>query len=180
MQSVFKLYDCYGHADYIGEDVSIVDHSRMAAEVASRETDDPIVVAAAFLHDIGHLVGFMLELPQMDSLGTCDHDRIGARYLRFAGFPQRLCDLVEHHVDAKRYLVAREPDYFNKLSDASQATLSHEGGAMSERECREFEQHPDSRWFIRFRQWEEQAKVLRDSKTFDEWKAWIGERVALV
>ena len=47
-----------------------------------------------FLHDIGHLVGEDQKLETMVSngtnLGTKDHDKVGAAYLRNFGFPKNI------------------------------------------------------------------------------------------
>ena len=45
---------------------------------------------------------------------------------------------VRLHVAAKRFLVATEPDYAARLSDASVHTLRLQGGPMSPDEVREF------------------------------------------
>jgi predicted HD phosphohydrolase len=45
------------------------------------------------------------------NLGTKDHDKVGAAYLRNFGFPKNICQLVQGHVQAKRYLVWKYPDY---------------------------------------------------------------------
>jgi predicted HD phosphohydrolase len=51
-------------------------------------------VIGTFLHDIGHLVGEDQKLETMVSngtnLGTKDHDKVGAAYLRNFGFPKNI------------------------------------------------------------------------------------------
>ena len=73
-------------------------------------------VLAAFLHDIGHLLGARDNLPEMITddvnIGTSDHDVIGGDYLRRKGFPAIVCDIVAGHVQAKRYLVLKENGYY--------------------------------------------------------------------
>jgi predicted HD phosphohydrolase len=112
VDDVFRIYRQFGSSDYIGEPVSVTEHSILAAMQADADdaADDEVVVAA-FLHDIGHLLGPVLELPQMDGWGTTDHDSLGAAWLRQRGFGERVCSLVRNHVQAKRYLVAVDPAY---------------------------------------------------------------------
>lgn len=94
----------------------------------------------------------------MAGVGTLQHETVGAAYLFAAGFSSRVADLVAGHVNAKRYLVATNPNYLSKLSDASLETLRHQGGAMSEDEVRQFEANPDHRWLLKLRAWDEAAK----------------------
>lgn len=74
------------------------------------------VILGAFLHDIGHLVGFdgnvTLMVTDGQILGTKDHEIVGANFLRQCGFDSQISDIVLHHVDAKRYLVYKNPLYF--------------------------------------------------------------------
>lgn len=66
--------------------------------------------------------------------------------------------MVEKHVDAKRYLVATDATYKNKLSEASLQTLIWQGGQMNEDEIILFRQHPFFNDIIKVRLWDEQAK----------------------
>lgn len=120
------------------------------------------LVLASLLHDVGHAVGLEEGLPQMDGgIGTWEHERVGADFLRKLGFPPRVCLLVERHVDAKRYLCCRFPAYLNALSDASRATLTHQGGPMTPQEACAFETEEGGgllRDVLRMRAFDEAAK----------------------
>lgn len=153
---VFGLYEQYGTADYIGEPVSQIEHMSQAAQLAMAEGFDDEVVLAAFFHDIGHLCGQGGE--NMDGYGIVSHERLGADYLRRAGFSERMAKLVEYHVQAKRYLTFVQPDYYARLSEASRRTLVYQGGVMSAEEARAFEQDPLCAVSLRMRHWDEQAK----------------------
>eukprot|EP01043_Picozoa_sp_COSAG02_P038957 COSAG02_NODE_3042_length_7484_cov_13.494110_2_plen_361_part_00 len=74
------------------------------------------------------------------------------------GFSDTVSYLALHHVNAKRYRCATEPDYFSKLSPASVTTLHHQGGPMSPEECVEVER--DCRWplVLRMRSYDEEGK----------------------
>ena len=41
------------------------------------------------------------------------------------GFHPKVTELVKNHVNAKRYLVTKYPEYHEKLSEASKGTLIH-------------------------------------------------------
>ena len=153
---VFGLYEQHGTADYIGEAVSQIEHMSQAAQQAVAEGFDDEVVLAAFFHDIGHLCDQRAE--SMGGYGVVSHERLGADYLRRAGFSERLARLVEYHVQAKRYLTFSQPDYYAQLSEASRRTLAYQGGVMSAVEARAFEQDPLCAVSVRLRYWDEQAK----------------------
>ena len=67
----------------------------------------------------------------MGGYGIKSHEKIGGDFLRDLGFPERIAKLVENHVQAKRYLTFKYPEYFEKLSKASLQTLSYQGGPMN-------------------------------------------------
>ncbi|MBD8089470.1 HD domain-containing protein [Pseudomonas fluorescens] len=155
---VFGLYEQHGAADYIGEPVSQIEHMSQAAQLAMAEGFDDEVVLAAFFHDIGHLCGQGGE--NMGGYGVVSHERLGADYLRRAGFSERMAKLVEYHVQAKRYLTFSQPDYYARLSEASRRTLGYQGGVMTAEEARAFEQDPLCAVSLRMRHWDEQAKEM--------------------
>ena len=155
---VFGLYERFGDNDYIGEPVSQIEHMSQAAELAMAEGFDDEVVLAAFFHDIGHLCAEGAE--SMGGFGIVSHERLGANYLRRAGFSERLARLVEYHVQAKRYLTLKEPGYYERLSEASRRTLEYQGGVMTAVEAEAFEQDPLCAVSLRMRQWDELAKEM--------------------
>jgi phosphonate degradation associated HDIG domain protein len=155
---VFALYERFGDSDYIGEPVSQIEHMSQAAERAMAEGFDDEVVLAAFFHDIGHICTESAE--NMGGYGVVSHERLGADYLRRAGFSERMARLVEYHVQAKRYLTLKEPGYYERLSEASRRTLEYQGGVMSVEEAEAFERDPLCAVSLRMRQWDEQAKEM--------------------
>jgi phosphonate degradation associated HDIG domain protein len=160
LDDVFALYEKHGSEDYIGEPVSQIEHMSQAAELALEQGFDDEVVVAAFFHDIGHLCVHRTAANDLHGLGTVSHEKVGADYLREKGFPERVALLVESHVQAKRYLTARFPEYYNKLSDASKKTLEYQGGKMTEEEADQFERDPLFKEYVQMRQWDEQAKEM--------------------
>ena len=131
-----------------------------AAALAEEEGFEDEVILAAFFHDIGHLCAESNEAESMDGFGNVDHEKLGADYLRERGFSDRLATLVESHVTAKRYLTYKYPEYYDRLSQASKATLEFQGGRMNDEEASNFEQNPDAELFVRLRYWDDKAKEI--------------------
>lgn len=173
---IFNLYDQYGSGEYAGEKVSQLEHMCQSAELAMREGCDDEVVLAAFLHDIGHLIPVNEQNSMIsgdgNNYGVLDHEKVGAQWLRELGVGERLCRLIESHVQAKRYLTYKYPKYYAYLSDASKKTLAFQGGRMSEEEASVFEKDPLFTLYIKMRKWDEAAKVeqqqLPDLRIFKE------------
>jgi putative nucleotidyltransferase with HDIG domain len=156
------LYEAHGDADYIGEPVSIVEHSLQVAYFAHKKSNgvDEEVVIAGLLHDIGHVLG--LEIKQkmdMNGCGVTDHEHVGADFLQKLGFPTRVCKLVRSHVQAKRYLCYKHPEYLQNLTEASKTTLGFQGGPMTEIEAADFERDPDFQIMLLMRECDEAGKV---------------------
>jgi phosphonate degradation associated HDIG domain protein len=156
---VFALYELHGDEDYIGEPVSQLEHMSQAAALAEADGYDDEVVLAAFFHDIGHLCAAGIEVGSMDGMGNIDHEKLGADYLIERGYSARLANLVNGHVIAKRYLTYKHPEYFEKLSPASRATLNFQGGVMTAEEAELFEKDPDAELIVRMRYWDDEAKL---------------------
>lgn len=152
------LFDQQGDDPYFGEPVTQLEHALQCAGLAERAGADNDTVVAAFLHDIGHLLPEDAAMEFMDGYGTVDHERLGADYLRKRGFSEKVALLIENHVNAKRYLVAKFPEYDARLSDASRKTLEFQGGPMSTEEVMAFEKHPYFNEILALRRWDEEAK----------------------
>ncbi|MDB2509827.1 phytanoyl-CoA dioxygenase family protein [Pseudomonadales bacterium] len=153
------LYDEQGDQDYIGEPVSQREHALQAAAHARASGAPEAAVLAALLHDVGHL-----QYPKQDSMagfGTRAHEVLGAHFLASLGFSATVSALVQRHVDAKRYQVARSETYRAGLSQASQQTLHFQGGAMTLAERQAFEADPHFELALRVRHWDELAKAPR-------------------
>jgi len=99
-----KLFHDYGDRDYIGENVSQIEHMLQCAQLAYDEGQNKNVILASLLHDIGHLLSFENSSLEKDNFGTKEHEKIGANYLRNLGVSEEICSLVEKHVSAKKYL----------------------------------------------------------------------------
>lgn len=160
MSNVAELIDLLrrcGDSQYGGEAVTQLEHGLQAAALAEAGHAPAELIAAALLHDIGHLLH---DLPDdAPELGTDDHHETSAgRYLARL-FPPAVCEPVRLHVAAKRYLCATDPAYQAALSRPSQVSLALQGGAMTAGEVDEFRRHPFYDDAVRLRKWDDEAKV---------------------
>ena len=157
IDELFSLYAARGSAAYFGEAVSMTEHALQAAHFAELEGAGETIVAAALLHDVGHLIA---KVPDDIAEWTVDarHEATGARWLG-ERFGPKFADPVRLHVRAKRYLCAIDPTYFSQLSPASVLTLKLQGGPMSADEVAGFEAEPGYREAIIVRLCDDRGKV---------------------
>src|SRR5258708_30335715 len=127
---ILDLLSAAASTEYFGEPVSQLEHALQCAQLArdAGATDEMII--AALLHDVGHLLDTE-GVDRHSEIGVINHDEMGARYLLERGFSARVAELVESHVDSKRYLTATNPTYSARLSPASTATLALQAGPMN-------------------------------------------------
>lgn len=131
VKELFAFITAQGDSDYIGEDVSQLQHSLQAATFAQQANAGRDTILGALLHDIGRFIPANKEMPAMIApdgqfVGNASHELLGERYLRQLGFSETICELVGAHVMAKRYLTATDPEYYDSLSKASKATLKYQ------------------------------------------------------
>jgi gamma-butyrobetaine dioxygenase len=136
------------------EAVTEADHAAQAAEQAIADGAPPALVAAALLHDIGHLLGRLVG----DVAADEPHEDVGARHLG-RHFGPAVTEPVRLHVEAKRYLCTVEPDYAASLSPASVRSLHLQGGPMTPDEVAAFERLPHAADAVVLRRWDDAAKV---------------------
>ena len=158
IQEIFQLFEKYGREQY-GEDITQEEHALQSALLAEKEGFDNEVIIAALLHDIGHLFSEISSEEKMGDLGIMSHEKVGADYLRNKGFSEKIALLVEGHVEAKRYLTFKYPEYYFQLSEASKKTLKYQGGVMNEEEAKIFENHPLFKLNLKMREWDDMAKI---------------------
>ena len=121
-------------------------------------TADPVQVAAALLHDLGHFL--VDEHDEQADYLTEDllHEEVGASYLQ-PYFSERLTEPMRLHVPAKRYLCTTDAAYYDALSRASKRSFQLQGGPLSAAERAEFERNPHAQDAVRLRRWDDLAKV---------------------
>ncbi|MBS4066871.1 MAG: HDIG domain-containing protein [Chitinophagaceae bacterium] len=155
---IIELYQKHGGNEYYGELVTQLQHACQSAELARQLECDDEMILAAFLHDIGHICVADHNVKVMSNYGVMNHEKIGAAFLRNRRFSERLIELVQAHVSAKRYLTYKDETYYNRLSEASKKTLEFQGGKMSKDEAYIFEGNPLFHEMIAMRRIDEQAK----------------------
>ncbi len=147
VEAIAGLFAGPGARDYLGEPVTIGIHMRQAGALAEATGAEVSLVAAALLHDIGHLRN------ETDSR----HGDAGARWLS-QWFGEAVTEPVRLHVAAKRYLCTTESGYFGRLSDESVRTLALQGGPMTAGQVAAFEARPFARDAVAVRRWDDEAK----------------------
>jgi len=161
---VVAVFEARGDERY-GEAVTKRDHSLLTAAAAKQAGHSPARVAAALLHDVGHL----LEEPD-DWSGVFDHAAVGGAWVE-ARFGEEVAGPVRLHVAAKRYLCAVEPGYAEGLSRASLHTLAHQGGPMDGAERAAFVGTPGWREAVELRRLEDATgKSLAAVSTLESYR----------
>jgi phosphonate degradation associated HDIG domain protein len=154
IETLVALYTDKGVAQYGREAVSQTEHALQCAALAEAEDADDALIAAALLHDVGHLLA-----KHGDDAGINDlHERIGWGFLK-ANFGPEVSEPVRLHVEAKRYLCAVDSGYFGILSPASVHSLELQGGRYTPTEALNFEKVEFYQDAVNLRRWDDRAKV---------------------
>ncbi len=154
--NLIQLFNEHGGSQYGGEAVTQAEHALQTATLAREAGASPALVAAALLHDVGHLLH---ELPDdAPDQGIDDmHEALAARFLE-RHFVDAVTEPVRLHVAAKRYLCTVEPEYLQQLSEPSVLSLQLQGGLMSDAETEAFANNPFAQDAVQLRRWDDQAK----------------------
>lgn len=157
VEEILQLFETRGDSEYGGEQVTQVEHALQSALLAEQEKATPELIAAALLHDIGHLLH---KLPDDAPDNGIDdrHETVGHNYLRKI-FPPIVTEPIRLHVPAKRYLCAVDKDYLQQLSQPSLVSLKLQGGPMTKEEVREFDKNPFAHDSVKLRRWDDEAKI---------------------
>lgn len=157
VDEVVRLFASRGSEMYGGEPVTQLEHALQAATLAQAGGESDTLVAAALVHDIGHLVH---DLPEDAAEQGIDdkHEELGDAWLE-QFFVQAVCEPVRLHVPAKRYLCTVEESYGKNLSPASITSLKLQGGLMSDEEVKTFESFKHYEDAVKLRRWDDEAKV---------------------
>lgn len=146
-----------GHRAYDGEPVSHLTHALQTATLAEQNGATPELVAACLLHDLGHLLADHPDTPTLAGIDD-KHQYFVLPFLRGL-FGSGVLEPIRLHVEAKRYLAAREPDYIAGLSPASAQSLRLQGGPMSPAEAEAFEALPAFDAAVKLRRYDERGKA---------------------
>lgn len=154
---IAEIFARRGGEEYLGEAVTMAEHMLQGAHAAELRGEPEEIIVAALLHDIGHFTSEFGAFTMQDRQDRW-HEVAGARVLE-PFFPPDVVACVRHHVAAKRYLCATDPDYFGQLSDASVHSLNLQGGPMSDEEAADFARNPDLEAIVKVRKLDDGGKV---------------------
>lgn len=157
IDAIFERFDRHGGDDYGGERVRQLEHALQCAALAEAEGAAPGLVAAALLHDIGHLIHDLGREPAARGIDD-RHEVLGQQWLA-QWFGEAVTEPVRLHVPAKRYLTATDPGYFASLSAGSVRSLELQGGPFTPGDAAAFIARPHAMDAVRLRRWDEGAKV---------------------
>jgi phosphonate degradation associated HDIG domain protein len=157
VDEIRRLFEKNGASQYGGEAVTQLEHALQAATLAEADGADAELIAAALLHDIGHLLHDLPEDAPDDGIDDV-HELRAHKWLR-EHFGPAVTEPIRLHVDAKRYLCALEPAYRATLSAPSLQSMELQGGAFRIDEARQFEQRPFCEQGTRLRRWDDLAKI---------------------
>jgi predicted HD phosphohydrolase len=177
---VAELFLTEGHRRYDAPEarpdlrgVDVLSHSLQCAQLAEWAHADAELVAAALLHDLGHLLdarrwglGWRDDLHRAAAGEGAGGGRGGeeashatrAVHLLRQAFPDEVTEPVRLHVQAKRYLVGFDRRYLEALSPAALHGLSLQGGPMTAMEMRRFELDAHAAAAIKLRIWDDLAQ----------------------
>lgn len=147
------LFANHGTDWYGGEAISQTAHALQCAQLAEQAGEPAALVAAALLHDVGHLM--------LAESSTTDvrHQEAAAQALADL-FGADVTEPVRLHVAAKRYLCAVDPAYFATLSPASVHSLALQGGPYDAAQADAFIASPHAEAAVRLRRYDDLAKVV--------------------
>ena len=157
LDRIEELFVSRGADQYGGEAVSQLEHALQSAALARAVQAPDAEVAAALLHDLGHLLHKLGEDCVAEGIDDV-HEELAVRFLaKF--FSSEVVEPIRLHVAAKRYLSAVEPGYSDALSRASIASLQLQGGPMHAWEVAAFEANLHFRAALALRRRDDAAKV---------------------
>jgi phosphonate degradation associated HDIG domain protein len=148
---------------YGGEKISQLEHALQCAELAEKNKLSKPTIAAALLHDIGHLLYEDKDPIHKGKDGH--HENLGADYLE-QYFGEEVINPIRAHVNSKRYLSAVEDGYYDALSEASQISLAAQGGSFTKEEAENFIAKPFMKEAVEMRRFDDMAKII-NKKTPD-------------
>jgi phosphonate degradation associated HDIG domain protein len=152
LAAIGRLYATRGDRRY-DEGVSQNEHAVQCALLAEAAGAEPSLIAAALLHDIGHLFEAEEDAARVDGR----HELAGARALSRL-FDEAVREPIALHVAAKRYLCFADAGYHRRLSAASRRSLELQGGAFDAGQAAAFETRPYWRDAIAVRRFDDLGK----------------------
>jgi phosphonate degradation associated HDIG domain protein len=157
LADIRELFETYGALAYSGEPVTQLEHALQSGALAEEDGASEELTAAAFLHDLGHLLNRQGETPTERGIDDL-HQYYALPFLRPV-LPESVLEPIRLHVDAKRYLCAVDETYFGRLSADSVRSLELQGGIFNEEQVRDFGARPYAQDAVSLRRWDDLAKI---------------------
>jgi phosphonate degradation associated HDIG domain protein len=157
LDDIETLFSRRGHEQYTGEPVTQLEHALQCALLAEQEDADDVLVTAALLHDLGHLLHELGDSPTLQGVDDL-HQYRAVPFLRGL-FDDEVVGAIQRHVDAKRYLCAVDANYYAALSEDSKRSLVLQGGAFDAAQAGAFIAQPGAGRAVRLRIWDDRAKT---------------------
>jgi phosphonate degradation associated HDIG domain protein len=157
LDDIAALFARKGGEQYSGEPVTQVQHALQCALLAEQSGGDDELVTAALLHDLGHLLHDLGDTPTLSGMDDV-HQYRALPFLRGL-FGPAVLEPIKLHVDAKRYLCATRPHYYEALSADSKRSLALQGGVFDADEACRFIAQPGAEAAVRVRIWDDLAKA---------------------
>ena len=173
IDQITSLFSTRGEVQYGAEAVTQRQHALQCAHLAEQSNAAPELVAAALLHDLGHL----LPASEFERGGFDDfHQDKALPFLRGL-FDDAVLEPIRLHVNAKRYLCQIDVYYWASLSTASQRSLVVQGGPFSAAQAQAFMGQPFAQGAVALRRWDDLAKD--PTATAPDWAHFVGLLEAL-
>ena len=153
VERIETLFERHGHDDAYrsrSSPLTPLEHALQCAQLAEWMQADDALVAAALLHDIGHLLA-------ADGCAGQPHERRAAEFLA-TGFCADVVEPIALHVQAKRYLVGLDATYRQALSGRSLRSLDRHGGPMPPAEREAFAALPYAGQAVALRRCDDMAR----------------------
>lgn len=159
INQISNMYCSHGAARYGREAVTQQQHALQCAHLAELAGAPAELVAAALLHDLGHLPMATPVLGEPEKAAATDHQHqlVATPFLR-ATFGDAVTEPIRLHVDAKRYLCRVDASYWSSLSPESKCSLELQGGVFSDDEALVFVSQPFAADAVALRRWDDLAK----------------------
>ena len=157
IDDICAVFAAKGARMYSGEPVTQLEHALQTAALAEHAGADAALITAALLHDLGHMLNDQGETPTERGIDDV-HQYAALPFLR-PTFGDDVLEPIRLHVDAKRYLCATRPGYYDALSLDSKRSLALQGGIYSQADADTFAARIGATRAVELRVWDDSAKT---------------------
>lgn len=157
IDEIFHLFKERGQESYFGEPVSQLEHALQCADFAIQGHASNEMIAAALLHDVGHLLHQQGENIADQGIDAAHEDLAQSWLSRYFG--PAVTRPIALHAAAKRYLCVTDNSYLARLSPAALKSLQLQGGVMNAKEVASFKSDDFASDALCLRRWDDLAKI---------------------